>query len=60
MQTTPPRIWTRIAVYISYDSNHYTTDTSSYNKLHTIRNNISEERETNMLMTDDNLGSEYC
>ena len=29
MQSVSSRIWTRIAVTISYDDNHYTTDTSS-------------------------------
>ena len=28
MQTASSRIWTRVAVSISYDDNHYTTDTS--------------------------------
>ena len=28
MQSVSFRIWTRIAVSISYDDNHYTTDTS--------------------------------
>ena len=29
MQSLSSRIWTRVAVSISYDDNHYTTDTSS-------------------------------
>ena len=29
MQPTSSRIWTRVAVSISYDDNHYTTGTSS-------------------------------
>ena len=28
MQSVSSRIWTRVAVCISYDDNHYTTDTS--------------------------------
>ena len=28
MQSVSSRIWTRVAVYISYDDNHYTTGTS--------------------------------
>ena len=28
MQSVSTRIWTRVAVSISYDDNHYTTDTS--------------------------------
>ena len=33
MQSVSSKIWTRVAVFISYDDNHYTTGTSS---LHTI------------------------
>ena len=29
MQSFSSRIWTRVAVSISYDDNHYTTDTSN-------------------------------
>ena len=29
MQSVSARIWTRVAVSISYDDNHYTTGTSS-------------------------------
>ena len=28
MQSVSSRIWTRVVVSISYDDNHYTTDTS--------------------------------
>ena len=31
MQSVSSRIWTRVAVYISYDDNDYTTGTSLYN-----------------------------
>ena len=30
MQSVSSRIWTHVAVPISYDDNHYTTGTSSY------------------------------
>ena len=30
MQSISSRIWTRVAVSISYDDNHYTTGTSRY------------------------------
>ena len=30
MQWVSSRIWTRVAVSISYDDNHYTTGTSTY------------------------------
>ena len=29
MQSVSSRIWTRVAVSISYDNNHYTTGTST-------------------------------
>ena len=29
MQSVPSRIWTRVAVFISYDDNNYTTGTSA-------------------------------
>ena len=30
MQSVSSRIWTRVAVFISYDDNNYTTGTSLY------------------------------
>ena len=30
MQSVSSRIWTRVAVFISYDDNNYTTGTSKY------------------------------
>ena len=30
MQSVSSRIWTRVAVSISYDDNHYTTGTSKF------------------------------
>ena len=40
MQSVSSRIWTRVAVSISYDDNHYTTGTSleSYINAEIIRN----------------------
>ena len=32
MQSVSSRIWTRVAVSISYDDNHYTTGTSFINR----------------------------
>ena len=37
MQSVSSRIWTRIAVFISYDDNHYTTGTSLHHG-HLLRN----------------------
>ena len=38
MQSVSPKIWTRVAVSISYDDNHYTTGTSisSYNAFYEV------------------------
>ena len=33
MQSASSRIWSRVAVFISYDDNHYTTGTSTWNHL---------------------------
>ena len=33
MQSVSSRIWTRVAVSISYDDNHYTTSTSNLGNL---------------------------
>ena len=32
MQSVSSRIWTRVAVFISYDDNHYTTGNIGYSK----------------------------
>ena len=44
MQSVSFRIWTRVAVSISYDDNHYTTGTSVYlgydTKLHLMMKNV--------------------
>ena len=39
MQSVSSRIWTRDAVSISYDNNHYTTGTSYYNGWYAIKPN---------------------
>ena len=42
MQSVSSRIWTRVAVSISYDDNHYTTGTSknyTYTKLKCLKFN---------------------
>ena len=41
MQSVLSRIWTRVAVSISYDDNHYTTDTSI---IHHIRRKMIVEQ----------------
>ena len=33
MQSVSSRIWTRVAVFISYDDNHYTPGTSNLNTI---------------------------
>ena len=33
MQSVSSRIWTRVAVSISYDDNHYTTGTSMFEQM---------------------------
>ena len=42
MQSLSSRIWTRVAVSISYDDNHYTTDTmiNAYSAIPTIHQRI--------------------
>ena len=43
MESVSSRIWTRVAVSISYDDNDYTTGTFYYNTLdeHTLNANFS-------------------
>ena len=41
MQSVSSRIWTRVAVSISYDDNHYTTGTSKTKLLYTQPVNIN-------------------
>ena len=36
MQSVSSRIWTRVAVSISYEDNHYTTGTSSTDNIYKI------------------------
>ena len=40
MQSVSTRIWTRVAVSISYDDNHYTTGISTGYKYYNITVNI--------------------
>ena len=40
MQLVSPRIWTRVAVSISYDDNHYTTGTYIVKYYKQIQHNI--------------------
>ena len=42
MQLVSSRIWTRVAVFISYDDNNYTTSTSNYVYDKTDSNNARE------------------
>ena len=46
MQSVRSRIWTRVAVSISYDDNHYTTGTSHCAKIGigSLRSALTEER----------------
>ena len=41
MQSVSSRIWTRVAVSISYDNNHYTMGTSLFFSLVSLFNGIS-------------------
>ena len=41
MQLAWSRIWTRVAVSISYNDNHYTTGTSSFNKIYSKTSKLS-------------------
>ena len=43
MQSVSPRIWTRVAVSISYDDSHYTTSTSNndYKRMFQILSQIT-------------------
>ena len=40
MQSVSSRIWTRVAVFISYDDNHYTTGTMTHTQ-NTFPNRIA-------------------
>ena len=52
MQSFSPRIWTRVAVSISYDDNHYTIGTSiTYQALDELVGNRSTRKNL--------LGEEY-
>ena len=41
MQSVSSRIWTRVAVFISYDDNNYTTGTSAKIKIEMMINQLS-------------------
>ena len=60
MQSVSSRIWTRVAVSISYDDNHYTTGTSFYTTglLHAIDvlgGVIADSMENRMVEPSSNL-----
>ena len=46
MQSVSSRIWTRVAGFISYDDNYYTTGTSSgnsiYDIIHQFKNKVAQ------------------
>ena len=44
MQSVSSRIWTCVAVSISYDDNHYTTGTSKYDKYERTRNVMKQSQ----------------
>ena len=50
MQSVSSRIWTRVAVSISYDDNHYTT-----NKLYMHKQEFALENEMHNLRLDLNI-----
>ena len=52
MQSVLSRIWTYVAVFISYDDNHYTTGTS---KLFTYKSYMYIHLNVCKQMTDDKL-----
>ena len=52
MQSVSSRIWTRVAVSISYDDNHYTTSTSKLEVKKFIHIQISKASITNLLRFD--------
>ena len=43
MQSVSSRIWTRVAVSISYDDNHYTTGTSCVAKYKLLKDRVAEK-----------------
>ena len=45
MQSVSSWIWTRVAVFISYDDNNYTTDTSKYKLCYTLIQIINQVRD---------------
>ena len=55
MQSVSSRIWTRVAVSISYDDNHYTTGTSM--DLIEISNHLSYLKPFNHVQANDKMNS---
>ena len=51
MQSVSSRIWTRVAVSISYDSNHYTTG-RNINSYYSNTDQDSQEHKINVTMTN--------
>ena len=51
MQSVSPRIWTRIAVFISYGDNDYTTGTSIFNV--DMRLNKETKTKTNAISVEE-------
>ena len=47
MQSVSSRIWTRVAVSISYDDNHYTTDTPKINEKYEMEILVLDCRDLN-------------
>ena len=53
MQSVSSRIWTRVAVFISYDDNHYTTGTSINTQYYKVRikGKVEQFRERSSTLT---------
>ena len=47
MQSVSSRIWTRVAVFISYDDNNYTTGTSFFYPTPSLGQNMTQELHKN-------------
>ena len=50
MQSVSSRIWTRVAVFISYDDNHYTRGTSLKEDLKVITSVLMDTTKGNFLV----------
>ena len=53
MQPVLSRIWTRVAVFISYDDNHYTTGTKNYNQYLQHPPKVQKNREPSKIQSLD-------